>query len=174
MKFPKSIPSQAAETPAVLVSLKTSDTPRSVEIDSAKARFTRLKRSVLVAAKLFEIAFQGIAFRPTMLTLSYKDVDAFEPRHIFELLKRIRHWVERPGQRPADVLKNRRTDIRDGALWVVQTTTGARIEIKITGELAAVIARISERPRRAISPYLIQDENVTCRPRSGVPGCGAA
>jgi integrase len=29
----------------------------------------------------------------------------------------------------------------------------------VTGELAAVIARISERPRRAISPYLIQDEN---------------
>lgn len=26
-----------------------------------------------------------------------------------------------------------------------------------SGELAAVIARISERPRRAISPYLIQD-----------------
>jgi integrase len=63
------------------------------------------------------------------------------------------------GQRPADVLKIQCRDIRDGALWVVQNKTGARIGIEITGELATVIARISERPRRAISPYLIQDEN---------------
>jgi len=63
------------------------------------------------------------------------------------------------GQRPADVLKLRCTDIRDGALWIVQNKTGARLGIEVTGELAAVIARIGARPRRAISPYLIQDEN---------------
>ena len=63
------------------------------------------------------------------------------------------------GQRPADVLKLKRTDIRDGALWVVQNKTGARLGIDVTGELAAVIARVNERPRRAISAYLIQDEN---------------
>ena len=63
------------------------------------------------------------------------------------------------GQLPADVLKLKRTDIRDGALWIVQNKTGARLGIEITGELAATIARISERPRLAISAYLIQDEN---------------
>ena len=63
------------------------------------------------------------------------------------------------GQRPADVLKLKRTDIRDGALWIVQNKTGARLGIEVTGELAAVIARINERPRRAISAWLIQDEN---------------
>ncbi|MBG6074013.1 MULTISPECIES: tyrosine-type recombinase/integrase [unclassified Polaromonas] len=63
------------------------------------------------------------------------------------------------GQRPADVLKLKRTDIRDGALWIVQNKTGARLGIEITGELAATIARINERPRLAISDYLIQDEN---------------
>ena len=63
------------------------------------------------------------------------------------------------GQRPADVLKLRCTDIRDGALWIVQNKTGARLGIEVTGELATVVARISARPRRAISPYLIQDEN---------------
>lgn len=63
------------------------------------------------------------------------------------------------GQRPADVLKMRCADIRDGALWVTQNKTRARLGIEVTGELATVIARISERPRRAISPYLIQDEN---------------
>ena len=63
------------------------------------------------------------------------------------------------GQRPADVLKLKRTDIRDGALWIVQNKTSQRLGVEITGELAAVIARIAERPRRAISAWLIQDEN---------------
>ena len=63
------------------------------------------------------------------------------------------------GQRPADVLKFKRTDIRDGALWIIQNKTGARLGIEITGELASTITRINERPRKAISVYLIQDEN---------------
>ncbi len=62
------------------------------------------------------------------------------------------------GQRPADVLKLQRTDIRDGALWIVQNKTGARLGIEITGELATVIDRINGRSRTAISAYLIQDE----------------
>lgn len=63
------------------------------------------------------------------------------------------------GQRPADVLKLKRSDIRDGALWVVQNKTGMRLGIEITGELAAVIARIKARSKKAISDFLIQDEN---------------
>ena len=63
------------------------------------------------------------------------------------------------GQRPADVLKLKRTDIRDGALWIVQNKTGARLGIEITGELAATITRINARPRKAISTYIIPDEN---------------
>ena len=63
------------------------------------------------------------------------------------------------GQRPADVLKLKRSDIRDGALWIVQNKTGARLGIEITGELAALIATINGRPRKAISAFLVQDEN---------------
>ena len=63
------------------------------------------------------------------------------------------------GQRPADVLKLKRADIRDGALWIVQNKTGQRLGVEVTGELAAVITRIAERPRQAISAWLIQDEN---------------
>jgi integrase len=63
------------------------------------------------------------------------------------------------GQRPADVLKIRRADIRDGALWIVQNKTGARLGIEATGELAAVIERIKQRPSKALSAYLIQDGN---------------
>jgi integrase len=63
------------------------------------------------------------------------------------------------GQRPADVIKIKHTDLRDGALWVTQNKTGAKLGIEITGELAEVVARISGRPRKAISPFLIQDDN---------------
>ena len=63
------------------------------------------------------------------------------------------------GQRPADVLKLKSTDIRDGALWIVQNKTGRRLGIEITGELATVIARINARTFKAISDWLIQDEN---------------
>ena len=63
------------------------------------------------------------------------------------------------GQRLADVLKLKRTDISDGALWIVQNKTGGRLGIEIIGEVAAVIARIGERPRKAFSAWLIQDEN---------------
>ncbi|MBL0423466.1 tyrosine-type recombinase/integrase [Ramlibacter sp. AW1] len=62
------------------------------------------------------------------------------------------------GQRPADVLKLRRTDIRDGALWIVQNKTGARLGIEVTGELAALLDRLNSRPK-AVSPFLIQDGN---------------
>lgn len=46
------------------------------------------------------------------------------------------------GQRPADVLKFTRADIKDGALWVTQNKTGKKIRISIEGELASLIDRI--------------------------------
>ena len=62
-------------------------------------------------------------------------------------------WIWRYSQ--VRVLKLKRADIRDGALWIVQNKTGARLGIEITGEVATTIERINERPRRAISDYLI-------------------
>lgn len=62
-------------------------------------------------------------------------------------------------QRPADMLKIKRSDIRDGALWVVQNKTGMRLCIEIIGELAAVIARINERPTKDGDDFLIRNEN---------------
>ena len=63
------------------------------------------------------------------------------------------------GQRPADVLKMKREDVRDGALFVAQNKTGARRAIEIVGELAQVIERIGGRKRERVSAYLIQDDN---------------
>ncbi len=63
------------------------------------------------------------------------------------------------GQRPADVLKIRRDDISEGVLRVVQNKTGVKRSIEITGELKAVIDRISQRPRLRTGPMLIQDDD---------------
>lgn len=63
------------------------------------------------------------------------------------------------GQRPADVLKIKRADLRDGALFVAQNKTGAKRAIEVVGELAEVIERIANRTRERHSDYLIQDDN---------------
>lgn len=39
------------------------------------------------------------------------------------------------GQRPTNVLKMRRADIRDGFLWVTQSKTGQKLRVKIVGTL---------------------------------------
>lgn len=62
------------------------------------------------------------------------------------------------GQRPADVLKMNRADIRDGALWVTQNKTGKKLRIAIVGDLEAVIARLLNRLRKATGPALIQTD----------------
>ncbi|MBP7393653.1 MAG: hypothetical protein KA945_07430 [Zoogloea sp.] len=52
------------------------------------------------------------------------------------------------GQRPADVLKLTRADIRDSALHLKQDKTGKKLAIEITRELANVIDRITSRPAK--------------------------
>lgn len=59
------------------------------------------------------------------------------------------------GQRPADVLKLARTDIKDGELSVKQNKTGKRIRIAIEGELAAAIKRINS--RKVTGAYLVSN-----------------
>ena len=62
------------------------------------------------------------------------------------------------GQRPGDVVKLNRSDIKDGSLWVTQGKTGKRLLIAIEGELQATIERIQARPRQATGLSLIQDD----------------
>lgn len=62
-------------------------------------------------------------------------------------------------QRPADVLRIRRSDIKEGALHIQQRKTGKRIRILIKGPIAQVVERINSRPRTAIGPTLIQEAN---------------
>jgi integrase len=59
------------------------------------------------------------------------------------------------GQRPADVLKMSRADVRDGAVSVIQNKTGAKLRVQIIGELAVVMDRI--KARKVVGAALICD-----------------
>jgi integrase len=62
------------------------------------------------------------------------------------------------GQRPADVLKMRLPDIRDGFLWLTQGKTRKKLRMAIAGELAALIERIQGRAYKVTSLALIHNE----------------
>jgi len=49
------------------------------------------------------------------------------------------------GQRPADVLKLSRADLKDGAVWIRQNKTGAKLRINVEGELAVLLDRMGGR-----------------------------
>lgn len=59
------------------------------------------------------------------------------------------------GQRPGDLLKAARQDIRDGVLWVTQSKTGAVVGVKVEDELQRVVERILARKRPSM--YLLSD-----------------
>jgi len=64
------------------------------------------------------------------------------------------------GQRPADLLKFNRSDIRDGELYLVQNKTGKSLRIGITGELQTLIERILSREHHHMGgDALLQDGN---------------
>lgn len=51
------------------------------------------------------------------------------------------------GQRPADIMKMRETDVREGALWVKQGKRGRKLRIAVEGALKALLDRIEARKR---------------------------
>ncbi|MEO8385439.1 MAG: tyrosine-type recombinase/integrase, partial [Betaproteobacteria bacterium] len=69
------------------------------------------------------------------------------------------------GQRPADTLKLRETDLRDGYLNIQQNKTGQKLRVRVAGEFQSVVERIKERKRtlpsnrsKVVSIYLVCDE----------------
>ncbi len=59
------------------------------------------------------------------------------------------------GQRPADVLKMRLSEIKDGALEVTQNKTKKKLRILIEDELSNTLDRIKSRNRKVSSLFLI-------------------
>jgi hypothetical protein len=77
-----------------LVTSHTSGTSEGlVELDPFLTRLRRLRRSVLTAARMHEFELRHKAFKPAMLTLTYRQVGDWQPHHISELLQRIRNWL---------------------------------------------------------------------------------
>ncbi len=62
------------------------------------------------------------------------------------------------GQRPGDVLKMTRQDVRDGCLWITQDKTGARLRIEVVGRFKDALERILTRSRTVQSVYLVADD----------------
>ena len=62
-------------------------------------------------------------------------------------------------QRPSDVLKMTRQDIRDGHLWVRQGKTGKRLGLRVEGRLKDVVERILARPRAVQTMFLISGDD---------------
>ena len=62
------------------------------------------------------------------------------------------------GQRPADVLKISRADIKDAEIWVTQNKTGKKLRITVEGELHEVVERIKTRVHKVTSLKLIVNE----------------
>lgn len=93
---------------AGLVSYKTSgndpvsDLPVVISTDPLAVRDRRIKalrRNVWAAGKLLSNA-HGKNWRCWFVTLTYRGVDDWSPRHISEALRRFRHWCKKRGTAP--------------------------------------------------------------------------
>jgi integrase len=76
-----------------------------------------------------------------------------------ELLQDAMDLLLTTGQRPSDVVKMKRTDLKHGLLHVKQGKTRRKIRISEEADLAAALERMQKRPRTATGVYLIQDDN---------------
>jgi integrase len=62
------------------------------------------------------------------------------------------------GQRPGDVIRMKRTDIKGGCLWVRQGKTRKQLRIADEADLAAALERMQNRKRSATGATLVQDD----------------
>jgi len=85
--------------PGLVLSLTSDTLPETFQLDPQKIRLTRLKRSVMTAARLIveDLELEKIRFRSWFITMTYRSGVAWEPLHITETLKRVRQWCDRQG-----------------------------------------------------------------------------
>lgn len=75
-----------------------------------------------------------------------------------ELLRDALDLLLWTGQRPGDVIRMKRKDIKDGCLWVRQGKTRTPLRISDEADLAAALERMLNRRRTATGAYLVQDD----------------
>lgn len=87
--------SGAAPVALGLVLNETSQT--RIPIDPAVKRVKRMKTAVQHAARLidFDTDFGGYRWNKKLVTLTYADVDGWEPKHIARFTDNLRHWCKR-------------------------------------------------------------------------------
>ena len=74
---------------------------KHVEINTHVTRLWRLRKSVINAARIIHDRLaQGVGsfrFKAVMVTLTYAESSAWEPRHVSDYIKRVREWGRRQG-----------------------------------------------------------------------------
>lgn len=86
---------------AGLVSNTTSDTgSERCEIFRDRVRVRRMKTAIHQGARLLDCSAaddRSTRYRKTLVTLTYRDADGWEPNHIAAFQKRVREWFRRRG-----------------------------------------------------------------------------
>lgn len=73
---------------------------RATETDKHRARIARMRQQVGFSARAIQVAGRRPGFRPhyvAMLTATYADAADWRPRHLSDLLKHVRRWLQRRG-----------------------------------------------------------------------------
>lgn len=148
-------------------------TPQHVRqyLDRRKVSPTRANREKALLSHLFNCAREwGYTDRPNpcqgVKGFSERPRDVYVEDATLAAVWEAADWPLRDaidlayltGQRPADVLAMRLSDVRDGALQVAQGKTGKRLRIAVEGELAGVIERIKARKYDVTSLSLVRNE----------------
>lgn len=102
-----------ARSPAGLVHLETSDTSPAAHPENSpgvranwnprdpaqqrRRRHSRMQRATVTGARVLTEGLQagGFRYRAAFVTVTYAEDAAWRPRHISELVKRYRQWIER-------------------------------------------------------------------------------
>lgn len=81
-----------------LVYSQTSQNP--IHLDPLEARLRKLKRGVITSSRLHQEAVTQGGFRGrwAMVTLTYRDLTGWNPKHISALLDHVRKWLARRGK----------------------------------------------------------------------------
>ncbi|MDA8093723.1 MAG: tyrosine-type recombinase/integrase [Betaproteobacteria bacterium] len=111
----------------------------SVVCSWARARgYMRAQNPVLGVTRQMKVTeTREIYVTDEMLALVYKHAD--------DVVRDTLDLSYLTGQRPADVFKMRWDHIRDGAIWLEQGKTKAKLGIEVTGALSDLLDRIKRR-----------------------------
>lgn len=96
----KPLSRQDAKRPHGLVLYSTSATHEQRFFEARASRLKRMKRTVITSARIHAEHVSAKGFRKpkaAMLTLTYRPDSDYSPRHVSDLLERVRKWLKRRG-----------------------------------------------------------------------------